>query len=108
MAQNGESNEEATVLDLTNEHLHSLDNVEIKPQLRVLDLTANRLSSIDPRILALTGNMRKRMHVGPACLCLKGGAWALRFCIWSAHCADALNSPPFLCPQCAHQHLQDS
>ncbi len=68
MAQNGGAIEEAdTVLDLTNEHLHSLDKVEIKPQLRVLDLTANRLSSIDPRILALTGDCRAilgtHMHV---------------------------------------------
>eukprot|EP00200_Dunaliella_tertiolecta_P004477 CAMPEP_0202341768 /NCGR_PEP_ID=MMETSP1126-20121109/2616_1 /ASSEMBLY_ACC=CAM_ASM_000457 /TAXON_ID=3047 /ORGANISM="Dunaliella tertiolecta, Strain CCMP1320" /LENGTH=325 /DNA_ID=CAMNT_0048932621 /DNA_START=81 /DNA_END=1058 /DNA_ORIENTATION=+ len=43
------------VLDLTNEHLHSLEKVQLNPQLRVLDLTANRLSSIDPRILTLTG-----------------------------------------------------
>lgn len=43
------------VLDLTNEHLHSLEGVAIHPSLTVLDLTANRLTSIDPRILALTG-----------------------------------------------------
>lgn len=48
--------QEDGVCDLTNEHLHSLESVQLSPQLRVLDLTANRLSSIDPRILALTGS----------------------------------------------------
>mmetsp|Transcript_4993 Transcript_4993/g.10772 ORF Transcript_4993/g.10772 Transcript_4993/m.10772 type:complete len:327 (+) Transcript_4993:33-1013(+) len=41
------------VLDLTNSHLHNLEGVTISPNLKALDLTANRLKSIDPRILAL-------------------------------------------------------
>jgi len=47
--------EDVAVCDLTNEHLHNLGDIQLNPQLRALDLTANRLSSIDPRILALTG-----------------------------------------------------
>jgi hypothetical protein len=75
----------ADVLDLTNSHLRDLSTVEISPTLTVrcncgsstlqprsaasaaadrcvaalvlqaLDLTANRLQSLDPRVLALTG-----------------------------------------------------
>eukprot|EP01023_Acetabularia_acetabulum_P034529 TRINITY_DN3241_c0_g1_i4.p1 TRINITY_DN3241_c0_g1~~TRINITY_DN3241_c0_g1_i4.p1 ORF type:complete len:329 (-),score=49.58 TRINITY_DN3241_c0_g1_i4:1183-2169(-) len=41
-------------LDLTNQWLHNLDDVEINPNLTWLDLTANRLTSVDPRILQLT------------------------------------------------------
>lgn len=53
MSTGNNGNEE--VVDLTNAHLHNLDNVTLASTLKVLDLTANRLTSIDPRILALTG-----------------------------------------------------
>ncbi|KAK3024914.1 hypothetical protein RJ639_043229 [Escallonia herrerae] len=39
-----------TVLDLTSFQLHDLDSVELPPSLTELDLTTNRLSSLDPRI----------------------------------------------------------
>lgn len=42
-------------LDLTNAHLPSLAEVTISPALKELDLTANRLAEVDPRIIALTG-----------------------------------------------------
>ncbi|GJM90662.1 hypothetical protein PR202_ga06963 [Eleusine coracana subsp. coracana] len=42
-------------LDLTSYQLHDLNEVEIPPTLEELDLTANRLSSVDPRIGRLTG-----------------------------------------------------
>lgn len=42
-------------LDLTNSHLQSLSGVDLNPKLRHLDLTANRLEGLDPRILELTG-----------------------------------------------------
>eukprot|EP00878_Enallax_costatus_P022925 GHUV01024363.1.p1 GENE.GHUV01024363.1~~GHUV01024363.1.p1 ORF type:complete len:325 (+),score=74.04 GHUV01024363.1:307-1281(+) len=45
----------SSLLDLTNSHLRDLSSVEITPELKHLDLTANRLNAIDPRILALTG-----------------------------------------------------
>lgn len=45
----GESSS-ATVLDLTSCQLHDLDSVELPPSLTELDLTANRLSTLDPRI----------------------------------------------------------
>ncbi|CAD6247510.1 unnamed protein product [Miscanthus lutarioriparius] len=37
-------------LDLTSYQLHDLSEVEIPPTLEEIDLTANRLSSVDPRI----------------------------------------------------------
>ncbi len=40
-------------LDLTNEHLHSLDNVTLHPDLVAIDLTANRLSQLEPQLLQL-------------------------------------------------------
>ncbi|CAN4101412.1 unnamed protein product [Withania somnifera] len=40
----------STVLDLTSYQLHDLDSVELPPSLTELDLTANRLSALDPRI----------------------------------------------------------
>ena len=43
------------VLDLTNSHLQTLASVSIHATLTHLDLTANRLESIDPRIIELTG-----------------------------------------------------
>ncbi|GBF95662.1 hypothetical protein Rsub_08644 [Raphidocelis subcapitata] len=42
-------------LDLTNSHLQTLESVDIHEGLTALDLTANRLKDIDPRILALKG-----------------------------------------------------
>ncbi|KAK2645583.1 hypothetical protein Ddye_020778 [Dipteronia dyeriana] len=44
----------STVLDLTSFQLHDLTSVEIPPTLTELDLTANRLSSFDPRISHLS------------------------------------------------------
>ncbi|OWM66061.1 protein phosphatase 1 regulatory inhibitor subunit PPP1R7 homolog [Punica granatum] len=38
------------VLDLSSFQLHDLDSVELPPDLTELDLTANRLTSLDPRI----------------------------------------------------------
>ena len=43
------------VLDLTNSHLQTLAGVQINATLTLLDLTANRLESIDPRIIELSG-----------------------------------------------------
>lgn len=40
----------ATVLDLTSFQLHDLESVELPACLTELDLTANRLSTLDPRI----------------------------------------------------------
>ncbi|GKV06685.1 hypothetical protein SLEP1_g18543 [Rubroshorea leprosula] len=48
----------ATSLDLTSFQLHDLDSVELSPSLTELDLTANRLSSLDPRIANLS-NLNK-------------------------------------------------
>jgi protein phosphatase 1 regulatory subunit 7 len=42
-------------LDLTSYQLHDLSEVEIPPTLEELDLTANRLSSVDPRVGLLAG-----------------------------------------------------
>ncbi|KAK3205378.1 hypothetical protein Dsin_019424 [Dipteronia sinensis] len=44
----------STVLDLTSFQLHDLASVELPPTLTELDLTANRLSSLDPRISHLS------------------------------------------------------
>ncbi|KAK0572624.1 hypothetical protein LWI29_034416 [Acer saccharum] len=44
----------STVLDLTSFQLHDLTSVEIPPTLTELDLTANRLSSLDSRISHLS------------------------------------------------------
>jgi hypothetical protein len=53
------------VLDLTNEHLRSLEDVAIAGALEFVDLTANRLTEFDPRLLALTGlkalNLRQNL-----------------------------------------------
>lgn len=40
----------AAVLDLTSCQLHDLSSVDLPPTLTELDLTANRLTSLDPRI----------------------------------------------------------
>lgn len=45
-------------LDLTNAHLASLDDVDLPQDLMILDLTANRLRSLEPNLLALTGLRR--------------------------------------------------
>lgn len=46
------------VLDLTSYQLHDLDSVELPPSLTELDLTTNRLSTLDPRIGQLP-NLKK-------------------------------------------------
>ncbi|CAN0878502.1 Protein phosphatase 1 regulatory inhibitor subunit PPP1R7 homolog [Linum grandiflorum] len=43
-----------TMLDLTSCQLHDLSSVELPPTLTELDLTANRLSTLDPRISNLS------------------------------------------------------
>eukprot|EP00257_Ricinus_communis_P024869 XP_025012283.1 protein phosphatase 1 regulatory inhibitor subunit PPP1R7 homolog isoform X2 [Ricinus communis] len=48
----------STILDLTSFQLHDLDSVELSPGLIELDLTANRLSRLDPRIAHLS-NLKK-------------------------------------------------
>ncbi|PON62239.1 LRR domain containing protein [Parasponia andersonii] len=48
----------STVLDLTSFQLHDLDSVELLPSLTELDVTANRLSTLDPRIANLS-NLKK-------------------------------------------------
>ncbi|KAF5932388.1 hypothetical protein HYC85_028559 [Camellia sinensis] len=50
----------ATVLDLTSFQLHDLDSVELPPSLTELDLTANRLSTLDLRIAHLS-NLRSSL-----------------------------------------------
>lgn len=47
-----------TLLDLTSFQLHDLDAVELPQFLTELDLTANRLSSLDSRIAQLS-NLKK-------------------------------------------------
>ncbi|XP_043704906.1 protein phosphatase 1 regulatory inhibitor subunit PPP1R7 homolog [Telopea speciosissima] len=44
----------SSVLDLTSYQLHELDGVELSPSLVELDLTANRLSTLDSRISLLS------------------------------------------------------
>ncbi|XP_030491382.1 protein phosphatase 1 regulatory inhibitor subunit PPP1R7 homolog [Cannabis sativa] len=46
------------VLDLSSFQLHDLDSIELPPSLTELDLTANRLTSLDPRIANLS-NLKK-------------------------------------------------
>lgn len=48
----------STVLDLTSFQLHDLDSIELPSSLTELDLTANRLSSLDSRIGELS-NLKK-------------------------------------------------
>ncbi|KAK7398982.1 hypothetical protein VNO78_10157 [Psophocarpus tetragonolobus] len=45
-----EDDPSSTLLDLTSYQLHDLDSVELPSTLTELDLTANRLSTLDPRI----------------------------------------------------------
>lgn len=47
-----------TILDITSFQLHDLDSIELPQSLVELDLTANRLSTLDPRIRHLT-NLKK-------------------------------------------------
>ncbi|KAM7512890.1 hypothetical protein LguiB_011765 [Lonicera macranthoides] len=47
-----------TILDITSFQLHDLDSIELPQSLIELDLTANRLSTLDPRIRLLT-NLKK-------------------------------------------------
>lgn len=53
-----EDDPSSTVLDLTSCQLHDLSSVELPPGLIELDLTANRLSTLDSRISGLS-NLRK-------------------------------------------------
>ncbi|CAL5386673.1 unnamed protein product [Camellia sinensis] len=55
VAEDNESSS-ATVLDLTSFQLHDLDSVELPPSLTELDLTANRLSTLDLRMMLLAQN----------------------------------------------------
>ncbi|KAH8482115.1 hypothetical protein H0E87_029539 [Populus deltoides] len=48
----------STILDLTSFQLHDLSSVDLSSSLTELDLTANRLSSLDPRIAHLS-NLKK-------------------------------------------------
>lgn len=48
----------STVLDLTSFQLHDLEDIELPLTLTELDLTANRLSAVDPRI-GLLSNLKK-------------------------------------------------
>uniref|UniRef100_A0A0D6R4N8 Protein phosphatase 1 regulatory subunit 7 n=1 Tax=Araucaria cunninghamii TaxID=56994 RepID=A0A0D6R4N8_ARACU len=50
-----EEEDEESVIDLTSWQLHDLEDVELPQQATELDLTANRLSALDPRI----GQMRR-------------------------------------------------
>ncbi|CDP03273.1 unnamed protein product [Coffea canephora] len=54
----GDGGENPTVLDLTSYQLRDLDSVDLPPSLTELDLTANRLSKLDPRIAQLS-NLKK-------------------------------------------------
>ncbi|XP_021900077.1 protein phosphatase 1 regulatory subunit pprA isoform X2 [Carica papaya] len=56
--QTAEMDYSSTVLDLTSFQLHDLDSVELPPTLTELDVTANRLSRLDPRIAQLS-NLKK-------------------------------------------------
>lgn len=47
-----------TVLDLTSFQLHDLDSIELPANLIELDLTANRITVLDPRIAYLS-NLKK-------------------------------------------------
>lgn len=49
-----EDDPSSTILDLSSYQLHDLDSVELPPTLTELDLTANRLSTLDPRIANLS------------------------------------------------------
>ena len=53
-----EEEEEDGILDLTGSQLDSLREVEFAPDLREIDLTANRLTSLDPRFATLS-NLKK-------------------------------------------------
>ncbi|KAI5662771.1 hypothetical protein M9H77_22094 [Catharanthus roseus] len=57
-AEHGSSSPSQTYLDLTSCQLHDLDSVDIPTSLTELDLTANRLSTLDPRIAHLS-NLKK-------------------------------------------------
>ncbi|KAL9154247.1 hypothetical protein ABFS82_10G103000 [Erythranthe guttata] len=54
----GENDAESTFLDLTSCQLRDLASVELPPNLTELDLTANRLTALDPRISHLS-NLKK-------------------------------------------------
>jgi protein phosphatase 1 regulatory subunit 7 len=81
-------------LDLTSYQLHNLDSVELPSNLTELDLTANRLSTLDPRIaqlsdlkkLSLRQNLITDAGVEPlsswnALSYLEVYSFSLRFCL---------------------------
>ncbi|CAH9101941.1 unnamed protein product [Cuscuta epithymum] len=57
-AEDGGTSSSPNILDLTSFQLHDLDAVELPLSLSELDLTANRLSALDPRISGLS-NLKK-------------------------------------------------
>ncbi|KAM2308284.1 hypothetical protein COP1_030414 [Malus domestica] len=52
--QTADDDPSSTVPDLTSFRLHDLDSVELPPSLIELDLMANRLTGLDPRIATLS------------------------------------------------------
>lgn len=56
--QTAEIDVDTTVLDLTSCQLRDLGSVDLPPNLTELDLTANRLTELDPRISQLS-NLKK-------------------------------------------------
>lgn len=58
VSESKEDDLNSTILDLTSFQLHDLDSIELPSSLTELDLTANRLSSLDPRIGELS-NLKK-------------------------------------------------
>ena len=59
-----EISSDGLTLDLTNAHLPSLLSVPLPASLTALDLTANRLATLEPSMLALPG-IDVRMHAAP-------------------------------------------
>ncbi|KAM7260249.1 hypothetical protein ACFE04_015990 [Oxalis oulophora] len=52
--QTVEIDQSSTILDISSFQLHDLTSIELPPTLTELDLTANRLSTLDPRISHLS------------------------------------------------------
>lgn len=58
VSESKEDDLNSTFLDLTSFQLHDLDSIELPSSLTELDLTANRLTILDPRIGELS-NLKK-------------------------------------------------
>jgi hypothetical protein len=69
-------NEEENILDLTSFQLHDLSDVDLPPTLAELDLTSNRLFSIDPRIANLS-------HLQVLCHHLYEFPWCMSVCAYA-------------------------